>query len=306
MNLLARLSYGFPSGLRKTLRRQVKALNSERRLAREIDEFAHAGARGPLPDFLIIGAPKCGTSWLSHVLRRQPGVFVVPDEIEYFSSRVDRPLDWYLAQFRNLAAENDVTLGPDAAPLLGEKSASYCGMPARRIQLVHRLLPDARLILMIRDPVTRHWSHAKRFFSKKKAQDRGYHSLDSREQLNRFFIGTQRFSEFSRIVERWTDVYPPEQILIVAQETAFADPASTLARVARHIEASGSVDPSLSEGLRTDKNQGPAIPMPEDVRLYLEHMFAGEAARLEQVLRARYPAQVVREIGFDIEPRRVA
>jgi len=102
MNLLARLSYGFPAGLRKTLGRQVKALNAERRLAREIDEFALAGeAKGALPDFLIIGAPKCGTSWLSHALRRQPGIFVVPDEIEYFSSRVDRPLDWYLAQFRN-------------------------------------------------------------------------------------------------------------------------------------------------------------------------------------------------------------
>jgi len=54
---------------------------------------------------------------------------------------------------------------------------------------------------MIRDPVTRHWSHAKRFFSKKKAQDRGYHSLDSREQLNRFFIGTHRFSQLEVVSE---------------------------------------------------------------------------------------------------------
>ncbi|MGI8724497.1 MAG: hypothetical protein ACR2J1_03865 [Methyloceanibacter sp.] len=62
----------------------------------------------------------------------------------------------------------------------------------------------------------------------------------------------------------------------------------------------------MSESLRNDKNQGPSIPMPEDVRVYLERKFAGEAARLEQVLRARYPAQVVREIGLEPLPRRVA
>ena len=51
--------------------------------------------------------------------------------------------------------------------MIGEKSAGYCGISASRIRLVHRLLPEARLILMVRDPVKRHWSHAKRYFRRR-------------------------------------------------------------------------------------------------------------------------------------------
>ena len=72
--------------------------------------------------------------------------------------------------------------------MLGEKSAGYCGISRSRIKLVRRLLPDARLILMVRDPVARHWSHAKRYFSKEKSQKRGYESLDSRQKLYEFFV----------------------------------------------------------------------------------------------------------------------
>ena len=163
-----------------------------------------------VPDFLIIGAPKCATSWLQSALNQHPCLRMVPDEIEFFSSHVDRPLQWYLDHFKELVKE-ERNEDQGKRLVLGEKSAGYCGISASRIRLVHRLVPEARLILMVRDPVERHWSHAKRYFQKEKSQERGFRSLDSRQSLFKFFKRTRRFSEFSKIIEMWTKVYPPEQ-----------------------------------------------------------------------------------------------
>ena len=284
---------------------QIGGLIAQRRLRREIDEAlakrAVSGTNVPLPNFLIIGAPKCATSWLAAALRVQPQVFMVPDEIEYFSSHLDRPLRWYLSHFEEGLATTDILpeLRYGEGLSLGEKSAGYCVLSPARIRLVHRLLPDPRLVLMIRDPVARHWSHAKRFFSKNKAQRRGYESLSSRQQLHRFFSRTRRFSEFSRMIENWTDVYPAERLLVVSQEAAFADPTATLKRVLYHLGIVGDLDPArMKRALRNDRNQGPPVPMPPDVADHLERMFAGERVRLEAVLRARLSPQAVSEIGL--------
>ena len=133
----------------KQIRLFSDGLIAERRLRREID-LVRTHASEALPHFLIVGAPKCGTSWLAGALRRHPRVLMAPNEIEYFSSHLDRPLVWYLDHFRQWG---HLTLPPEAgeAFVTGEKSAGYSGLSLSRIRLVHRLLPDVRLILMIRD-----------------------------------------------------------------------------------------------------------------------------------------------------------
>jgi hypothetical protein len=45
----------------------------------------------PYPHFMIIGAPKCGTSWLRAALDQYPDVLMLPDEVEYFSDFLDKP-----------------------------------------------------------------------------------------------------------------------------------------------------------------------------------------------------------------------
>jgi hypothetical protein len=285
-------------------RAQIGGLLAKRRLRNEIDAALIERGNGntpPLPDFLIIGAPKCATSWLSGALTRQPRILMVPDEIEYFTSHLDQPLQWYLDHFEHLVSGSDKTerLKDGERLIIGEKSAGYCGLSPARIRLVHRLLPNTRLILMVRDPVKRHWSHAKRVFSKQKAQRRGYESLSSRQQLHRFFLRTRRFGEFSKMIENWTDVYPTEQLLIVSQETAFAEPGTTFERVMRHIGAAEELkNARMKYALRNDRNQGPSVPMPPDVAAYLERMFAGEWERLEQVLYARFSPEAVAEINL--------
>jgi hypothetical protein len=295
-----RISRSVRKGLRN-YRERIEGLIDQRRLKSEIDKLrSSADLAKPLPDFLIIGAPKCATSWLGAALTPQSNILMVKDEIEYFTSHLDRPLDWYVARFEGLLATSDKPkrLAPGEKLFLGEKSAGYCGLSPARIRLVHRLLPDARLILMIRDPVARHWSHAKRYFSKAKAQRRGFKSLDSRQQLERFFRQTRHYSEFSKMIENWTNVYPAKSLLIVSQEAALADPAATFERVIRHIGAEGVGARRMKHALRSDRNRGPQVSMPPEVARYLERMFAGERKRLERVLHARFPGDPTAAINM--------
>ena len=275
----------------------------KRRRAKEIENALKGSpGQGLLPHFLIIGAPKCGTSWLRGVLAQHPQVAMVTEEIEYFSSYLDRPLNWYTAHF----APERLMQGEKAhtAPIvIGEKSASYCVMGADRIRLAHRLLPEARLVLMIRDPVSRHWAHAKQYFSKIH-RGRLHISKISRKELFAFFLRIQRFSEFSSMLANWTDVYPADRLLVVFQEEAFDYPQRILDRVLQHVGATNAYDPGCLRLLTKRKNVGPSIPMPEDVRLFLEDLLGPERERLRTMLacaKTADPADVPQRVtGADL------
>ncbi len=95
------------------------------------------------PEFLIISPPKTGSTWLATRLRRHPELFV-PDvkEIRYFSSLFKRlDLNWYLRHFSS--ADGRVK---------GEASPSYCLLPVDRVRWILRLMPDVKLIFLMRRP----------------------------------------------------------------------------------------------------------------------------------------------------------
>ena len=248
-----------------------------------IDRAASRSRHLPRPDFIIIGAPKCGTSWLQRALGQHPDILVVPDEIEYFSAHFDYPLEWYLNHFARQVKAAAARSG--TSPILGEKSARYCSIAPDRIRLVHRLLPDVKLILMTRDPVARHWSQAKRFFSKRRFNKReGGVLAIPRQELFDFFERTRPLGEFSTMIANWLEVYPPRQLLIVSQEQALARPRETYDAVLDHIGVSQDYDPAAITLLQAETNLGPKLQMPHDVAEYLETMFASERDRLRDVL----------------------
>jgi hypothetical protein len=258
-----------------------------------IERGATRLAHLPRPDFIIIGAPKCGTSWLQRALAQHPDIVMVPDEIEYFSSHLDLPLDWYLAHFANALAANPPRSGAPRA--LGEKSARYCAIDLDRIRMLHRLVPDAKIILMTRDPVNRHWSHAKRFFSKRRFNHpKGGVAEVPREQLLSFFDTTRPLGEFSSMIGRWTSVYLPRQLLIVSQEAALARPREAYDATLEHIGVSLDYDPAKIKLLKAETNLGPKVAMPEDIAVHLEAMFAGERERLHKILGDRTAVYVGR------------
>lgn len=101
------------------------------------------------PNFIVVGAPKAGTTWLYQCLKEHPEVFVsTPKELHYFSRDrcYAKGIEWYLSHFKD-AQE----------PLIGEVCPSYMYLekvPAR----IHEWNPNVKLIFMLRNPIDRAYS----------------------------------------------------------------------------------------------------------------------------------------------------
>ncbi|MBB4658191.1 sulfotransferase family protein [Parvularcula dongshanensis] len=111
-------------------------------------------AEGRLPDFVVIGAMKGGTTTLHVLLGQHPEVFTTAEkELEFFQDRGNwhRGEAWYRQQFRT------------ARRVCGESSPGYAMWP--RVtdvpERMRALVPDAKLIYCVRDPVARAVSHYK-------------------------------------------------------------------------------------------------------------------------------------------------
>lgn len=103
----------------------------------------------PLPNFVVVGAPRSGTTSLWHYLRAHPDVFMAPSkELRFFNSdAVAGGLDEYRANFKGWRGERAV----------GEASPQYMYSTDAMRRMVE-LLPDARLIVVLRSPVDRAYS----------------------------------------------------------------------------------------------------------------------------------------------------
>jgi len=118
-----------------------------------------------LPNALIIGAQKSATTWLQKRLAEHPDVFMVPGEVHFFDNErhYGMGVPWYAARFSD-AREQAVRC---------EKSGAYLwttcegaeGEPLDKVQRMHNLLPEAKLLITLRDPVERAisaWNHNSR------------------------------------------------------------------------------------------------------------------------------------------------
>jgi hypothetical protein len=104
----------------------------------------------PLPHFLGIGAQKAGTTWLHANLRRHPDVFVAdPKELHHFDETFHRGLRFYAGHFT-----------PGRHQVRGEITPAYGILPVERIRFIRTVMPEVKLIFLMRNPIDRAWSHA--------------------------------------------------------------------------------------------------------------------------------------------------
>jgi hypothetical protein len=105
---------------------------------------------GRLPNFLIVGAMKSGTSSMAAYLRDHPQVWLPPEKELAFFDRTTRAddVDWYRACFAPARDE----------PAVGEATPTYM-LRRESIARMADLLPAARLVVMLRHPVDRVYSH---------------------------------------------------------------------------------------------------------------------------------------------------
>lgn len=198
---------------------------------------------GILPDFIIIGAMKAGTTTLYEYLSRHPDVGMSREkETDYFVAGRgwDRGLPWYQAQFS------------PGRRIYGEASPNYTkfqafpDVPDR----VAAIIPAAKLIFIARDPVAR-------------AESQYRHAVLSGEVMPSLdkLAGSHQLqhlidvSSYAAQIDQWLARFPPENFLFLRFEQLIADPAPVLSALARFLgiedewPAPGTIAANSSESL---------------------------------------------------------
>lgn len=182
----------------------------------------------PRPDFVIIGAMKCGTSTLAAQLGAQAGIFLTtPKEPNFFSDDAvfAKGLPWYEALF-DAAASDD---------LKGEASTHYTKLPAHpdTVARMKTVLQAPRLVYMVRDPVARAVSHFIHEWTERRMTGDLEQAITTYSELTDFGLYAKQITPF-------VEAYGKEAICLTSLELLKADPQRELARVAQHIGYSGS------------------------------------------------------------------
>lgn len=245
-------------------------------------------APGPLPDFLILGGQRCGTTSLFHYLRSHPQVRAASGkELQYFTLHHGRGERWYRGHFPALAA-GQVTF--EASPYY----LFHPSVPAR----VAATLPHGRFVVLLRDPVRRAYSHYRHsraygaeplsFADALAAEpDRLAAALRDGPDTRRAHAALRNHSyaargRYAEQLERWFAQVPRERIHVVRSEDLYAEPDAVYGELLRFLELDPFTPAAFGRHTRTAGSR-PA-DLPATVRADLHRHFAPHNARLAELL----------------------
>lgn len=200
-----------------------------------------------LPNFLVIGAMKAGTSSLYRYLRDHPQVFMPePKELNFFVAERNWRLGrrWYEERFE----------GAESALAVGEASPSYSMHPTFRDvpKRIADVIPDVRLIYVLRHPIDRMLSHYLATHHLRPIAGRERDPIQrERRPIGRALLNDSQYlgaSLYSMQIERYLEFFAPEQLLVVVSEQLKRERVSTLARIFDFLRVdSSSVPPLVDE-----------------------------------------------------------
>lgn len=195
--------------------------------------FPKKNNSGRLPNLIIIGAQKCATSALHYYLGLHPKIFMSKQkELDFFINERNwrEGIDWYKSQFTG------------DFKIYGEASPNYTAHPIyKNVALkMHSLVPEAKLIYLVRDPLERIISeYINRLANGKEKTE--FEELFVDIDSSDVYLPRSRYCEQ---IEQFYKYFPKKNILILNQEDLLLDRYSTLKRVFRFL----CVDENFSSG----------------------------------------------------------
>jgi hypothetical protein len=268
------------------------------------------------PDFLIIGAQKAGTTWLQRNLRIHPGIWMPKEkELHYFDEKIrlrggpisrlrgDRPADerWrrqLRSRFRRFPRGlelEDVTwdlryfLGkptdawyaslfePGRGRITGETTPDYSVLEPEMIAHVHGLMPEAKIIFMMRSPIERPWSAMDMGF---RISGRSWENVKDGRVYRHFDNRRSRLmTDYRRTLENWGTYYPPERIFVGYLEDIHFFPEELLRRLYEFLGADTSAKYRV---IRRRIHSGLQSTIPTRFAAYLARSYREEISWLDE------------------------
>lgn len=242
----------------------------------------------PRVTFLVAGVQKGGTTALFDYLGDYPDVALSAEkEVHFFD---DDARDWSVPDYGDYHAQ----FADPAGRPCGEATPIYSYWPGA-LERIAAYNPAMRLILMLRDPVQRAWSHWRMEYAR--GVERAPFDWCIRQGRQRLF-GAEPWGhhrEFSYVergfyaeqVERLFGLFPREQVLVLSSEKLRAEPAETLGAVRAFLGLTAASPPAPRESHVGRETDYPSELTAEDAA-YLRAVYAADGARLAALTGIRF------------------
>ena len=254
-----------------------------------------------LPDFIIIGGKRCGTTSMHDYITKHP--LVAPlfpraqkiKGVHYFDTNYHRGGAWYRSHFPSRSYLARVARRAGRSAISGEASPYYLFHPlaARRARSE---VAGVKLIVLLRNPVDRAYSHYRERVRHgaesctfEEALDMETERLAGEEERliadERYYSAAhENFSYFeqgryARALQRWFDNFPRDRFLFLVSENVFASPDSAYSEVTRFLGL-----PEMSQPKFDKLNYHSGSPMAKSTRAALTNRYRADNMLLEQML----------------------
>jgi len=258
-----------------------------------------------LPDFVIVGGQRCGTSSMYKYLGRHPQIAPsLRKETEYFTIDYGKGEAWYRAHFP-LRARRQM------AHLRGRRLLSFEATPdylfdPRAARRLADMLPEAKLVVMLRDPVDRafsHYHHNVRLGLEHLSFRDAIAAEDERiapdiaamhdNPLDRV-VNFRRYSYLSRghygdQIARWLDLFDRDRFLFINAEDFFGHPEGALHSLERFVGVETWAPPDFVNYSYAGKAAADNPELPPDLRRDLERHFASCHADIKKLTGISMP-----------------
>ncbi|MFZ5759498.1 MAG: sulfotransferase [Thermodesulfobacteriota bacterium] len=264
------------------------------------------------PDFLIIGPQRTGTTWLQQNLIKHPEIDMPAQKELFFFSHLKVKscnknftscrLEWYSKMFATWSGSNILhhlkERGKDLLQkkkcfevfykfrnylsgtlIKGEATASYAAMEEDLIEELILLQPEIKIILFVRHPYERAWSHAKKDLVRDSG--RSYEDINPREFEDFFSSDYQlRCGRYTALIDKWLRYIPEKNFFIGFFDDVTNNPRKLLKNIYTFLCVADS-DKYIEEQLSAKViNQTEKMKIPPNYRLLLHKLFSDEVRRM--------------------------
>lgn len=174
-----------------------------------------AGVR--MPDFIAIGPPRTGTTWLYRALRGRVGLPHDTKETDFFSTHYAKGIEWYLEFFRDCSADLP----------MGEISPNYFPVPEVP-ERIAKYIPGCRIICTLRDPVDRLYSFYRLM------RHNGWTRMTMQELAESVTPATEG-SRYAHYLDHWRERFGAERVLVALYDDLENTPQTFLDTICAFI-----------------------------------------------------------------------
>lgn len=204
------------------------------------------------------------------MLLEHPNIYIppYPEEVHFFNRSLLQP-DLYFALFNVVEAKDK---------MLGEKSPNYFHMPEKCIRFVHSLMPEAQLLVLLRNPTERAWSQARMHtssFNQRSLEKKDLFKL----VLQVASRGNFERTNYAKVLRRWLQYFPKEQVLVYFYDDLQDNPQAFLDRICTDLGVAKFVPKGLEKRVHVSKQ----MTMPKDLRWFLDWRYKQVVKELEEM-----------------------